>query len=120
MIFVTGGTGLVGCHLLVELAKKQQPIRALKRKTSNTKIVEDFFTEQNASHNYSLITLAVFFSKQGLLSENNLHSASHRYLQSRDTLRLPCRFPHYALSLRRHWLYPPHEYAHLLRSAHRR
>ena len=55
MIFVTGGTGLVGCHLLVELAKKQQPIRALKRKTSNTKIVEDFFTEQNASHNYSLI-----------------------------------------------------------------
>ena len=55
MIFVTGGTGLVGCHLLVEIAKKGEPIRALKRKTSNTKIVEDFFTEQNASHNYSLI-----------------------------------------------------------------
>lgn len=55
MIFVTGGTGLVGCHLLVELAKKQQPIRALKRKTSNTKAVEDFFTQKNASQFYHFI-----------------------------------------------------------------
>ena len=52
MIFVTGGTGLVGAHLLVELAKKQQPIRALKRKTSNTKTIENFFAEQNASQYY--------------------------------------------------------------------
>ena len=58
MIFVTGGTGLVGCHLLVEIAKKGQPIRALKRKTSNTKIVEDFFETQNASQYYSLIEWA--------------------------------------------------------------
>ncbi|HJD87364.1 MAG TPA: NAD-dependent epimerase/dehydratase family protein [Empedobacter falsenii] len=55
MIFVTGGTGLVGAHLLVELAKKQQPIRALKRKTSNTKAIENFFAEQNASQFYSYI-----------------------------------------------------------------
>lgn len=55
MIFVTGGTGLVGAHLLVELAKKQQPIRALKRKTSNTKTIENFFAEQNASQFYSYI-----------------------------------------------------------------
>ncbi len=55
MIFVTGGTGLVGCHLLVELAQKQQPIRALKRKTSNTKIVEDFFAEQQLAEFYQWI-----------------------------------------------------------------
>lgn len=55
MIFVTGGTGLVGSHLLVELAKKQQPIRALKRKTSDIKSVEDFFTLQNASEFYQFI-----------------------------------------------------------------
>ena len=55
MIFVTGGTGLVGAHLLVELAKKQQPIRALKRKTSNTETIQNFFAEQNASQFYSYI-----------------------------------------------------------------
>ena len=55
MIFVTGGTGLVGAHLLVELAKKQQPIRALKRKTSNTTTIQNFFAEQNASQFYQFI-----------------------------------------------------------------
>lgn len=55
MIFVTGGTGLVGSHLLVELAKKQQPIRALKRKTSDTKSVENFFRQQHAEENYQFI-----------------------------------------------------------------
>lgn len=35
MIFVTGGTGLIGSHLLFELAKKEVKIKALKRKTSD-------------------------------------------------------------------------------------
>lgn len=36
MIFVTGGTGMVGAHLLVELTKNHDKIIALKRKTSST------------------------------------------------------------------------------------
>lgn len=55
MIFVTGGTGLVGSHLLVELAKGDQPIRALKRKKSNTKSVEQLFSDKNLSHLYKNI-----------------------------------------------------------------
>ncbi len=35
MKFVTGGTGLVGAHLLLELVKRGDQVRALKRKTSN-------------------------------------------------------------------------------------
>lgn len=35
MIFVTGGTGLVGAHLLFELCSKEKKVRALKRPTSN-------------------------------------------------------------------------------------
>ncbi|MDX8338121.1 NAD-dependent epimerase/dehydratase family protein [Draconibacterium sp. IB214405] len=35
MIFVTGGTGLVGAHLLFELCSKGEKVRALKRPTSN-------------------------------------------------------------------------------------
>ena len=34
MILVTGGTGLVGSHLLFDLAKKGENIRALKRENS--------------------------------------------------------------------------------------
>ncbi|NQU85506.1 MAG: NAD-dependent epimerase/dehydratase family protein [Mariniphaga sp.] len=35
MIFVTGGTGLVGAHLLLELVKAGNSVIALKRKSSN-------------------------------------------------------------------------------------
>jgi len=35
MILVTGGTGLVGGHLLYELAKTGKPVKALKRPASN-------------------------------------------------------------------------------------
>jgi len=43
MIFVTGGTGLLGSHVLVELSKRQQNIRALKRSTSSLKTVQSLF-----------------------------------------------------------------------------
>jgi dihydroflavonol-4-reductase len=35
MVFVTGGTGLVGAHLLYELAKAGKPVKALKRNSGN-------------------------------------------------------------------------------------
>lgn len=43
MIFVTGGTGLVGSNLLLKLADRGEKIRALKRKNSNVRQVERFF-----------------------------------------------------------------------------
>ena len=43
MIFVTGGTGLVGAHLLYQLSKSGEKVRALKRPTSNTGITRDIF-----------------------------------------------------------------------------
>ena len=36
MILVTGGTGLVGSHLLFELTKSDQNIRALYRRSDTT------------------------------------------------------------------------------------
>ena len=35
MILVTGGTGLVGSHLLFELSKSQQNVRAIYRTQKN-------------------------------------------------------------------------------------
>lgn len=43
MIFVTGGTGLVGSHVLFDLVQSGQHVRALKRSTSNLKLVNKVF-----------------------------------------------------------------------------
>ncbi len=44
MIFVTGGTGLVGAHLLFELTSAGKKVTALKRKTSNLQQVLKTFS----------------------------------------------------------------------------
>ncbi len=44
MIFVTGGTGLVGAHLLYELTLSGKKVKALKRKSSNLKQVLKTFS----------------------------------------------------------------------------
>jgi len=44
MIFVTGGTGLVGSHLLFELAKTGKKVKALKRESSNLQQVLKTFS----------------------------------------------------------------------------
>ena len=43
MVFVTGGTGVLGAHLLVELSLKGFSIRALKRAGSELAMVKDVF-----------------------------------------------------------------------------
>ena len=43
MIFVTGGTGLIGSHLLYKLVSAGNPVKALKRKTSNLQQVLKIF-----------------------------------------------------------------------------
>jgi len=48
MIFVTGGTGLVGNHLLYELARQNRPVRALKRASTpldEIRKVFEYYTE---------------------------------------------------------------------------
>ncbi len=44
MVLVTGGTGLVGSHLLYFLLKKEVPVRAIHRKTSNLTSVKEVFS----------------------------------------------------------------------------
>lgn len=45
MNLVTGGTGLTGSWLLLELSKRNEPIRALKRKNTDLTAVENLFRE---------------------------------------------------------------------------
>ncbi|SDW16267.1 Nucleoside-diphosphate-sugar epimerase [Lutibacter oricola] len=44
MILVTGGTGLVGSHLLYQLSLENEPIRAIKRKNSDVAGVKRVFS----------------------------------------------------------------------------
>jgi len=43
MILVTGGTGLAGSHLLLELTSEGKRVRALRRKSSKTDFVNHVF-----------------------------------------------------------------------------
>ncbi len=43
MILVTGGTGLLGAHLLFELCQQESQVKAIKRKTSSTALTEKIF-----------------------------------------------------------------------------
>lgn len=57
MIFVTGGTGLVGSHLLYQLTSAGKRVKALKRKSSNTKqVIKTFsFYSDNPEKLFDLI-----------------------------------------------------------------
>ena len=47
MILVTGGTGLLGAYLLLKLTCEEEKVRALKRESSSTRIVENVFRYNN-------------------------------------------------------------------------
>lgn len=75
MIFVTGGTGLVGAHLLYELTSKGKKVKALKRKTSNLQQVLKTFSyySNNSNEFYSLIEwvdgdILDYFSLENILT----------------------------------------------------
>ncbi len=57
MIFVTGGTGIVGAHLLYDLALKGIKVRALKRKESSLQLTEKIFSFYSRDHQLLLNTI---------------------------------------------------------------
>ena len=55
MIFVTGGTGLVGSHILLKLAQQSKQIKALKRKSSSLDVCKSIFRYYNEENLFSQI-----------------------------------------------------------------
>ena len=60
MVLVTGGTGLVGSHLLLKLAQQNQSVRALYRKGANLERVKTVFSyySKNSKSLYETIEWA--------------------------------------------------------------
>ncbi len=56
MVLVTGGTGLVGSHLLLDLLLNNIPVRAIYRKGSNLKRVEKVFSYYTENAHELLMT----------------------------------------------------------------
>jgi nucleoside-diphosphate-sugar epimerase len=97
MILVTGGTGLVGSNLLIELSKTHSNIVAIKRVSSNLKYVSDLFKLNNLSINFKNIKwfdvdLTDFFSLKELFDANNFkyvyHCAAEISYRKKDNLLL--------------------------------
>ncbi len=55
MILVTGGTGLVGMHLLLELSQENTPVRSIFRSIEKIKEVEAFFAFAKAKKQFKTI-----------------------------------------------------------------
>ena len=55
MIFVTGGTGLVGSHILLKLSQSNISFKALKRESSSLDVCKDVFTYYNAESQFNQI-----------------------------------------------------------------
>ena len=47
MIFITGGTGLVGAHILLKLTENGHKVKALKRNESSLTVIENIFSHYN-------------------------------------------------------------------------
>jgi len=55
MVFVTGGTGLLGAQLLCDLVQRDEPIRAMKRPASELDFVRRVFDFNNLSDSFGKI-----------------------------------------------------------------
>ena len=55
MIFITGGTGLVGSHILLKLSQRNISFKALKRERSSLDVCKDVFTYYNAESQFNKI-----------------------------------------------------------------
>lgn len=59
MVFVTGATGLVGSYLLLELSRRGETIRALKRESSAIESVEQLFRDFDLTEKFEQIEWVV-------------------------------------------------------------
>lgn len=73
MIFVSGGTGLVGAHLLYDLVRAGKSVKALKRSTSNINWIKKIFSYYSAD--YENLFNKIIWVEGDILDYNSLEDA---------------------------------------------
>ncbi len=73
MIIVTGGTGLIGSHLLLQLAKKGHDIRALKRTTGSIEALRKTFSRD--TDNAGVLLNRITWYEADMLNKRSLNDA---------------------------------------------
>ena len=63
MILVTGGTGLVGSHLLLDLARSNQKVRAIYRTKDSLKAVKKVFSYSNSEEEVEMLFSSIEWVK---------------------------------------------------------
>jgi nucleoside-diphosphate-sugar epimerase len=73
MIFLTGGTGMLGAHLLLDLTKSGNKVRALKRKNSDLPVVKKIFSWYTSDAD--LLFAQIEWMEGDLMDRNSLREA---------------------------------------------
>jgi len=77
MILVTGGTGLLGAHLLLRLAERGQKIKALKRVGSNVEAVKRLFDFYKNQEDAAVLLRHITWVDGDLTDFDSLEEAMH-------------------------------------------
>jgi len=73
MVLVTGATGLLGSHLLFELVKKGEKVKALKRHNSNIDLVKKIFSYY--SEDYEELFQRILWVEGDITDVNSIYEA---------------------------------------------
>ena len=79
MIFVTGGNGFLGSHLLLRLATQDRPVTAVKREGSSLLLCEKIFRLYNAEERFKKINWINGDVTDYFFLEEALNGAEHVY-----------------------------------------
>jgi nucleoside-diphosphate-sugar epimerase len=78
-VFVTGGTGLIGSHLLLNLVKSGENIRALRRESSQLDAVKKVFAHYGLESLFSKVDWIVGDITDVVSLEEALNGVTHVY-----------------------------------------
>ena len=89
-IFLTGGSGFLGRHILYQLSIQDYNITAIKRKKSDLSLTKNLFLINNQEHKFKKIKwITDLFNLEKLISKNDIviHCAGYISFENRKRIK---------------------------------